>query len=209
MNHDLYDILGIGPAASEPEIKTAWRQFSKVHHPDKGGDKETFQRGQHAFEILSDPVKRRIYDETGDSNFAHNRQVEMERGILDVINAVIQEQGETVNLIEASKERFRRSRMQFIQQGASAETQLQRFEKLKSRIRFRPVNGSERNIIADFFESRIAGCRQGIQAAAQSVKMVDDCIDLLQAWEDAGGPESLSWPPAYGGMGATIAYSQL
>lgn len=59
---DYYNILGISKSASDDEIKNAYRKMARSHHPDKGGDKETFQKIQEAYETLSDPNKRDEYD---------------------------------------------------------------------------------------------------------------------------------------------------
>ena len=59
---DYYNILGISKSASDDEIKNGYRKMARSHHPDKGGDKETFQRIQEAYETLSDPNKRDEYD---------------------------------------------------------------------------------------------------------------------------------------------------
>ena len=40
----------------------AYRALAKQHHPDKGGDPALFGRIQHAYEVLSDPQKRSVYD---------------------------------------------------------------------------------------------------------------------------------------------------
>ena len=40
----------------------AFRRLAKVHHPDKGGDAVIFGRIQRAFQTLSDPQKRAVYD---------------------------------------------------------------------------------------------------------------------------------------------------
>jgi hypothetical protein len=45
--------LGVAPAATQEEIKAAWKRFASQHHPDKGGDAETFKRGRAAYEALS------------------------------------------------------------------------------------------------------------------------------------------------------------
>lgn len=57
-----YEILGINKNASPDEIKTAYRKLAREHHPDKGGNKETFQKIQEAYEHLSDPQKREAVD---------------------------------------------------------------------------------------------------------------------------------------------------
>lgn len=41
----------------------AYRECARIHHPDKGGNAERFSRVQAAFETLSDPRKRAVYDE--------------------------------------------------------------------------------------------------------------------------------------------------
>jgi DnaJ-class molecular chaperone len=58
-----YDILGVDKDATQEEIKTAFRKLSKKHHPDtKGGDVQTFQKINEAYQVLSDPEKREEYD---------------------------------------------------------------------------------------------------------------------------------------------------
>ena len=62
----LYEILGLASRTASPDdIKKAYRKAALQHHPDRGGDKETFQAIQKSYDILSDPKKREIYDVTG------------------------------------------------------------------------------------------------------------------------------------------------
>jgi DnaJ-class molecular chaperone len=65
MSEDLYEVLGVSRKADQDEIKRAYRDLSKVHHPDKGGDPEKFKELNNAYEILKDPSKRDMYDMTG------------------------------------------------------------------------------------------------------------------------------------------------
>lgn len=65
---DLYSVLGISRQAEPNEIRKAYLQLSRVHHPDKGGDEATFKKIQQAHEILSDERKRQIYDMTGSAD---------------------------------------------------------------------------------------------------------------------------------------------
>jgi len=62
---DLYGALGLTKSASVDEIKKAYRKEALSKHPDRGGNKEEFQKLQAAYEVLSDPGKRAHYDATG------------------------------------------------------------------------------------------------------------------------------------------------
>lgn len=59
---DHYQTLGVPRNASADEIKKAYRKLASTHHPDKGGDKATFQRIQSAYAVLSDDQQRAQYD---------------------------------------------------------------------------------------------------------------------------------------------------
>jgi curved DNA-binding protein len=66
---DYYKILAIAKSASESEIKTAYRKLARKYHPDLNpNDKEMelkFKEINEANEVLSDPIKRKKYDEYG------------------------------------------------------------------------------------------------------------------------------------------------
>ena len=59
---DFYKILGITKNASKEEIKKSYRKLSMKHHPDRGGNKEMFQKINEAYQILGDERKKMSYD---------------------------------------------------------------------------------------------------------------------------------------------------
>ena len=73
MKEDFYEILGIDKSASSAEIKKAYRKKAIEYHPDKNpGDKNAeanFKKAAQAYEILSDPNKRKQYDQFGHAAF--------------------------------------------------------------------------------------------------------------------------------------------
>jgi curved DNA-binding protein len=68
---DYYDILGLSRDASEQEIKSAYRKLARKHHPDVNkndpGASQKFKEINEAYEVLSDPAKRKRYDSLGNS----------------------------------------------------------------------------------------------------------------------------------------------
>jgi len=68
---DYYDVLGVARNASDTEIKKSFRKLARKYHPDVAKDKTTaedkFKELNEANEVLSDPEKRRKYDELGEN----------------------------------------------------------------------------------------------------------------------------------------------
>ncbi len=69
---DYYEILGVSKNASESEIKAAYRKQALKWHPDRNKSPEAtekFKQINQAFEVLSDPQKRQMYDQYGEAAF--------------------------------------------------------------------------------------------------------------------------------------------
>ena len=72
---DYYEVLGVDKNASEADIKSAFRRLAKKYHPDVSKEEnaaEKFKEAQEAYAVLSDPDKRKQYDQFGHSAFSGN-----------------------------------------------------------------------------------------------------------------------------------------
>jgi len=69
MGKDYYKILGVEKSASDDEIKKAYRKMALKYHPDKNkspGAEEKFKEIAEAYDVLSDPKKRKLFDQFGE-----------------------------------------------------------------------------------------------------------------------------------------------
>lgn len=62
---DPYETVGVERTAETATIKSAYRRRAKSLHPDAGGDVDSFDQLKTAYELLLDPIRRKVFDDTG------------------------------------------------------------------------------------------------------------------------------------------------
>ncbi|MEG8098738.1 molecular chaperone DnaJ [Candidatus Liberibacter brunswickensis] len=75
---DFYQVLGVDHNATDKELKAAFRNLAKKYHPDRNQDspdaKEKFRQVSEAYQVLSDPKKRALYDQGGHEALEYGEQ---------------------------------------------------------------------------------------------------------------------------------------
>ncbi|WP_434734481.1 J domain-containing protein (plasmid) [Rhizobium sp. YTUHZ044] len=178
---DPYDILGVERDADGAKLKAAYRRLAKVAHPDSGGDTEAFDNLQKAYALLLDPVRRKVYDDTGyDVEFADAAELQalvmIEKLVTD---AVLDERApgsfDPVAVMQESlseelrKARFSKSELE--RHASRVGLHLERLEKQ-----------SGRDVLAHMFRARIEAISKAVAETEAKIKAAERAADMLSGY---------------------------
>ncbi|MGX9993573.1 J domain-containing protein (plasmid) [Rhizobium sp. Z1P35] len=188
---DPYDILGVERDADEAQLKAAYRRLAKVAHPDSGGDSEAFAHLQKAYGLLLDPVRRKVYDDTGyDVEFADAAELQALMMIEKLVtDAVLDERApgsfDPVAVMQDSlseelrKARFSKSELE--RHASRIGLHLERLEKQ-----------SGRDVLAHMFRARIEAISKAVAETEAKIKAAERAADMLSGYVYDIDPPPLS-----------------
>lgn len=153
----LYADLGVDPDASGDELRKAHRKAVNRTHPDKGGNREDFEKVQHAYLILRDPKTRQRYDETGE----HDAQPDNELAEIGTIlvgafdQAMTESSGRFAvsDLIASTRVLLARRKADAANQRKILDEAIQNFTKVRDRLSFK---GGGADILVSSLNAKIA-----------------------------------------------------
>ncbi|KAG2387768.1 hypothetical protein C9374_001362 [Naegleria lovaniensis] len=106
-HHNLYQVLGVSRTSSPKQIKQAFLQLVKQHHPDnKNGDEELFKQVNDAYKTLSDPLKRAEYDAEMRNKERHEELLKHQREFEHHRSEQTNQRIRTIHLSEEEKKKF-------------------------------------------------------------------------------------------------------
>lgn len=155
MHDNLYKILGLESTATIEEIKTKFKELSKKHHPDIGGDTQTFGRIVEAYTILSDPDSKDFYDKTGFAGNKSRFDKEVNKIIRDTFVSLMKSFGEealTIDLIDEVDTTINDKINQFKKINEKNEKVSKLINNVKNKIKYK---GKKENYISSFLQNEI------------------------------------------------------
>lgn len=191
---DLYDILGVPRDAKPRDLKAAYRKRAAAAHPDKGGSDEELQAINEAWETLSDPEKRRRYDETGEIAGAAAAMSPGEARFLAALDEVLHGMlGDptcrVVNLAATVKRSLSLAKSKTVKAIEATEEALAKVEKQIGRYRLIEDSGYAYEGEENLIESRLLAVKGDLVAAItglhSDLRSYRDALVCCDRYEDA------------------------
>ena len=175
-----YTELDVPVDASLETIKQRYRTLAQMHHPDKGGDEELFKCIKLAYEILSDPIRRKQYDITGETTTT-NAKDEAVANIVQILLHVVPsfnvEQDDLIQLAEIET----RTMLDLIHKDIGVtERYIINLEKVSKKLR---IKTEGENILNSFIINQIQQRKQELESLQRRVQICNLMLEILKDYE--------------------------
>ena len=175
-----YTELDVPVDASLETIKQRYRALAQMHHPDKGGDEELFKCIKLAYEILSDPIRRKQYDITGETTTT-NAKDEAVANIVQILLHVVPsfnvEQDDLIQLAEIET----RTMLDLIHKDIGVtERYIINLEKVSKKLR---IKTEGENILNSFIINQIQQRKQELESLQRRVQICNLMLEILKDYE--------------------------
>lgn len=176
-----YTILEVSPQASDEEIKKQFRKLAQQNHPDRGGNEEKFKQINLAYSILSDPVRRKHFDSTGEYNINQDIRQQVLNNLSMLITHFMNNlDPEMENLIVCMKNDIAREKVAIGVNITNTITAISKLEKFLRKIK-RKKEGE--NVLKMFVASQIKNHESSILSFNRNLEVCDEMIKLLEDYE--------------------------
>ena len=175
-----YTELDVPIDASLETIKQRYRTLAQMHHPDKGGDEELFKLIKLAYEILSDPVRRKQYDITGETTTTNAKDeaiANIVQILLHVVPSLNVDQDDLIQIAEIET----RTMLDLVYKDISVtERYIVNLEKVSSKLR---IKTSGENILNIFIFHQIQQRKQELENFQKRVQVCKLMLEILKDYE--------------------------
>ena len=175
-----YTELDVPVDASLETIKQRYRTLAQMHHPDKGGDEELFKRIKFAYEILSDPIRRKQYDITGETGTTNAKDESLSNIIQIILHVVPGFNADQDDLI-AIAEGETRAMLDMVNKDINnTEMQIKKFEVVLKKLRIKTAG---ENILENIIVKQIQIRKKDLLVFHKNVKVCMLMLEILKDYE--------------------------
>lgn len=186
-----YEILGVPRDATEPQIKAAFRREASKAHPDRqGGDQARMTAVNEAHAILSDPARRRHYDESGNSGDRPSVDDEAVQLLAQIFTMALEQ--ELVGIVEFARAKTTEIRQSLITKRAQALEKARRLEAKRKKVR---RSGEGVNLVHGIIDTQVAALRAGVGEMNRGLKVASAACKLVEAYDEDRPPPAFRGDP--------------
>jgi curved DNA-binding protein CbpA len=178
---DPYEILGLSRDADGAAIKSAYRKRVKSAHPDAGGDVEAFSDLKTAYELLIDPVRRKVFDDTGyDPELADTRDLQGLVILETLVNEMILDEREPGSFDPVAS-----MRRKLTDRIVNARFHILEMERHRARIRNHMDRMGRRpgtDVLGRMLKARCETIGEAINKAETEIKTIEQAYGMLDGY---------------------------
>ena len=175
-----YTELDVPVDASLETIKQRYRTLAQMHHPDKGGDEELFKRIKLAYEILSDPVRRKQYDITGETTTTNAKDEAIANIVQILLHVVPNFNVDQDDLIQVAEIETRTMLGLINKDIGVTERYILNLEKVLSKLR---IKTEGENLLSIFIVNQIQQKKQELEAFQRRIQICNLMLEILKDYE--------------------------
>ncbi len=167
-----YEVLNVPEDADKKTIRKAYQKAAREAHPDKGGDNDDMVEINAAYRLLSDPEKRKRYDETGDDGIGRAEMTfeqHVRNVLLQMFAQAVQKPG---NLLERAREGFEEAVDSLEGQRRQLEDAIEQLRGRRTKIKVKKKDAE--NVAHMIIDNQIA-------KAEQNIASIDRDREILEA----------------------------
>lgn len=179
---DYYEILGLDKSATKDDIKKAYRTLVKEHHPDvNGGDhSEEFTEIQSAYDVLSDPEERAMFDEYGFSRKDAD-MARMQGMIAQILNECLSRDVSPSHLINEIEEEITDAIDDLKQERTLCQGAIDSMRAQKEAVKAK--EGLKYDIVGDTILGLIKQAEGEIHVRNQEIEIREKLLSLIKYYE--------------------------
>lgn len=180
----LYSILGCDPTASPADIKAAYRRESAKHHPDRaGGNAERMAEVNRAYAVLSDPLKRASYDQTGQDPDAGPSLQDIARQVLAQLFTQLLSSN-CHDIVSSARSQLDAMRDEIDDKVRRNEVRIKHLMKRRTQVRTK--RNDVPNVVHEIIDQQVQACEREISDARQHGEVQAACVAMLGDYEAVG-----------------------